>query len=504
MQKVREMRLDCDEDVVLLKVEQVGGIACHTGRHSCFFQKLENGHWVDGRAGDQGPEGHLPQMSDILERLADVIESRKGGDPRALLRVAPARARRRRHPEEDRRGGDRDGDGRQGRRPAAHRRRDRRPVVSLPDHARALRPAARATCWRNCAAARAFPASTRRPRARTTRIEAQNGDARRSTRRHCIFCKIVARRDSEPQKVYEDDDILAFHDIHPLAPVHFMIIPKLHIASLVRVRREPPGAARARCWRLRAETRAASRARTDGFRTIINTGRVGRQEVYHLHMHVIGGPEALGPMIVRNAIARRSTMGTCSIWHWLIVLVIVMLVFGTKKLRNIGADLGGAVRGFKDGMKEGAADKPAERRRHAAAGARRPAPSTAKSRTSPRPKADARALLAPGHPRHAALCPARLYPPMFDVGFSELMVIAVVALIVIGPERLPRVARTLGPPVRPAAALRQRRQGRHQPRDGARRAEETPVARSRTRRNRSSSRCSRGRPRRLRAVGDDR
>ena len=55
-------------------------------------------------------------------------------------------------------------------------------------------------------------------------------------------------------------------------------------------------------------------------------------------------------------------MGSLSIWHWLIVLVIVMLVFGTKKLRNIGADLGGAVRGFKDGMREGgdkAADAPA-------------------------------------------------------------------------------------------------------------------------------------------------
>jgi sec-independent protein translocase protein TatA len=47
-------------------------------------------------------------------------------------------------------------------------------------------------------------------------------------------------------------------------------------------------------------------------------------------------------------------MGTWSIWHWLVVLVIVLLVFGTKKLRNIGADLGGAVRGFKDGIKESA------------------------------------------------------------------------------------------------------------------------------------------------------
>jgi sec-independent protein translocase protein TatA len=53
-------------------------------------------------------------------------------------------------------------------------------------------------------------------------------------------------------------------------------------------------------------------------------------------------------------------MGSFSIWHWLIVLIIVMLVFGTKKLRNIGADLGGAVRGFKDGMKEGTSDKPVE------------------------------------------------------------------------------------------------------------------------------------------------
>ncbi len=55
-------------------------------------------------------------------------------------------------------------------------------------------------------------------------------------------------------------------------------------------------------------------------------------------------------------------MGSFSIWHWLIVLLIVVMVFGTKKLKNIGSDLGGAVKGFKDGMKEGSAsmdDKPA-------------------------------------------------------------------------------------------------------------------------------------------------
>jgi sec-independent protein translocase protein TatA len=52
-------------------------------------------------------------------------------------------------------------------------------------------------------------------------------------------------------------------------------------------------------------------------------------------------------------------MGAMSIWHWLIVLAIILLIFGTKKLRNIGSDLGGAVKGFKDGMKDGGADKPA-------------------------------------------------------------------------------------------------------------------------------------------------
>lgn len=56
VQKVHEIRLDCDEDVVLLTVEQVGGIACHTGRHDCFFQKLENGDWITDRPVLKNPE----------------------------------------------------------------------------------------------------------------------------------------------------------------------------------------------------------------------------------------------------------------------------------------------------------------------------------------------------------------------------------------------------------------------------------------------------------------
>ena len=56
VQKVHELRLDCDADVILMTVEQVGGIACHTGRHNCFFQKLENGEWKTDKPVIKNPE----------------------------------------------------------------------------------------------------------------------------------------------------------------------------------------------------------------------------------------------------------------------------------------------------------------------------------------------------------------------------------------------------------------------------------------------------------------
>jgi phosphoribosyl-AMP cyclohydrolase len=55
-QSVHEIRVDCDEDVILLSVEQIGGIACHTGRHNCFFKKLENGHWLIDQPIIKNPE----------------------------------------------------------------------------------------------------------------------------------------------------------------------------------------------------------------------------------------------------------------------------------------------------------------------------------------------------------------------------------------------------------------------------------------------------------------
>ena len=113
----------------------------------------------------------------------------------------------------------------------------------------------------------------------------------------CVFCKIV-RGEIPSRKIYEDAEIFAFHDIHPLAPVHFMIIPKKHIDSLADCElshRELLGKILAMAPRL-----AREQGSSDGFRVIINTGRVGRQEVYHLHVHIVGGPEALGPMLKRN------------------------------------------------------------------------------------------------------------------------------------------------------------------------------------------------------------
>ncbi|MDO9224819.1 MAG: histidine triad nucleotide-binding protein [Pseudomonadota bacterium] len=103
---------------------------------------------------------------------------------------------------------------------------------------------------------------------------------------NCLFCKIVAG-EIPCKKIYEDDDVLAFHDIHPVAPVHFMIIPKEHIASLADAHARHQ--ALLGHILLLAPVLAKEQGLTDGFRTIINTGRGGGQEVFHLHVHVIGG-----------------------------------------------------------------------------------------------------------------------------------------------------------------------------------------------------------------------
>jgi len=111
---------------------------------------------------------------------------------------------------------------------------------------------------------------------------------------NCIFCKI-ARGEIPAKKVYEDDEILAFHDINPQAAVHFMLIPKKHIASLSETSAEDAGVL-GRIMVLSGRL-ASEQGSPDGYRTVVNTGRIGRQDVMHLHVHVLGGREPLGRML---------------------------------------------------------------------------------------------------------------------------------------------------------------------------------------------------------------
>lgn len=110
----------------------------------------------------------------------------------------------------------------------------------------------------------------------------------------CLFCKI-AKGEIPSNKIYEDEDIFAFSDINPVAPVHFLIIPKLHIAALTDVVGTHQNLLGSML--LLAPRLAEAQGCTNGFRTIINTGHVGGQEVLHLHIHIIGGKERLPVMI---------------------------------------------------------------------------------------------------------------------------------------------------------------------------------------------------------------
>ncbi|WP_148714114.1 histidine triad nucleotide-binding protein [Chitinolyticbacter meiyuanensis] len=109
----------------------------------------------------------------------------------------------------------------------------------------------------------------------------------------CIFCKI-ANGAIPSNKIFEDDDVLVFHDIHPVAPVHFLVVPKVHITSLAHAD-EAQQALLGKLLLVGARV-ARELGLADGFRTIVNTGAGGGQTVFHLHVHVLGGP-GLSPRI---------------------------------------------------------------------------------------------------------------------------------------------------------------------------------------------------------------
>lgn len=112
----------------------------------------------------------------------------------------------------------------------------------------------------------------------------------------CLFCKIACG-EIPCRKVYEDDEVIAFHDINPVAPVHFMLIPKQHLASLAEA--EENHAVLLGRMLLLAPILAREQGLENGFRTVINTGKGGGQEVFHLHIHIIGGGN-IPPMVRRS------------------------------------------------------------------------------------------------------------------------------------------------------------------------------------------------------------
>ncbi len=113
---------------------------------------------------------------------------------------------------------------------------------------------------------------------------------------NCIFCRI-GQGEIPSRKLYEDDDVLAFHDINPQAAVHFLLIPKQHLVSL-READDSHAALLGKMLVLGARL-AKEQGLDNGFRTIINSGPGGGQEVFHLHIHILGGGK-LPPMMGRN------------------------------------------------------------------------------------------------------------------------------------------------------------------------------------------------------------
>ncbi len=103
----------------------------------------------------------------------------------------------------------------------------------------------------------------------------------------CLFCKIIEGQ-IPSQKVYEDEDVLAFNDINPIAPIHILVIPKKHIASLAHMQagdEEVVG----KIYKVIDKISEEKGFKKDGYRVIVNCGENGGQEVMHLHFHIIAG-----------------------------------------------------------------------------------------------------------------------------------------------------------------------------------------------------------------------
>lgn len=111
---------------------------------------------------------------------------------------------------------------------------------------------------------------------------------------NCIFCKIVAGK-IPSENVFQDELITAFRDINPVAPVHILIIPNMHVASTNELTAKDQSSA-ARLLTVVPEIAKSEGVFENGYRLILNVGEDGRQEVPHLHMHLIGGRKMIHPL----------------------------------------------------------------------------------------------------------------------------------------------------------------------------------------------------------------
>jgi len=109
----------------------------------------------------------------------------------------------------------------------------------------------------------------------------------------CLFCKII-EGEIPSDKVYEDDNVIAFYDIYPQAPAHILVVPKVHITSAADFNTANSDIA-AKCFEVIAKL-AKSEGLDSGFRVVTNSGKDGNQSVFHLHFHILGG-KALGPAL---------------------------------------------------------------------------------------------------------------------------------------------------------------------------------------------------------------
>ena len=113
----------------------------------------------------------------------------------------------------------------------------------------------------------------------------------------CLFCNII-KGETPSTKVYENDTVYAFEDINPISPVHVLIVPKIHVKNINELNQENSSVMSDIF--LAVKEVAKIKGLEQGYRVIINNDKAGGQIIWHLHIHVLGGKESMGPMLSKE------------------------------------------------------------------------------------------------------------------------------------------------------------------------------------------------------------